>query len=96
MDPAKYGAHVTSNLYVHNNIITQTNRPRTVNELSVGAGGATDIAGNTAMFTSRNNRFTSNTYYLGVNPYPFAWQFSARTEAQWKAYGQDPGGVFNH
>ena len=62
MDPAKYGAHVPQNLYVHNNIITQTNRPRNVNELSVGAGAATDIAGNTAMFTGRNNRFVTNTY----------------------------------
>ncbi len=96
IDPAWYGAHVTQNLYVHNNIITQTNQPRTVNELSVGAGAATDIPGNTAMFTSRNNRFTNNTYYLSSNRYPFAWQFSARTEAQWKAYGEDAGSVFNH
>ena len=95
-DAAQYGAHITQNLYVHNNTITQTNLPRNVNELSVGAGAATDIAGNTAMFTSRNNRFVSNTYFLGRNPWPFAWQFSPRTEAQWKAYGEDTGGVFNH
>ena len=96
IDIPKYGAHIVQNLYVHNNTITQTNRPRTTSELSVGAGVATDIVGNTAIFTSRNNRFTSNTYYLGQNPYPFAWQFGARTEAQWKAYGQDLAGVFNH
>ncbi len=95
-DFAKYGPHVTSNLYVHNNIITQTNLPRNVNELSVAAGAASDIAGNTAMFTGRNNRFTGNTYYLARNPWPFAWMFSPRTEAQWKAYGQDLTGVFNH
>jgi parallel beta-helix repeat protein len=95
-DVAKYGAHVTSNLYVHNNTITQNTLPRTAGALSVGAGAATDIVGNTAMFTSRNNRFAANTYYLGTNPYPFAWQFGARTEAQWKAYGEDTGGVFYH
>jgi len=95
-DVAKYGAHVTQNLYVHNNTITQTNLPRNVNELSVGAGAATDIAGNSAMFTSRNNRFVANTYNLGRNPYPYAWQFSPRTEVQWKGYGLDAGGVFNH
>ena len=44
-DAAKYGAHVTSNLYVHNNIITQTNLPRTVNELSVAAGIAVRHSG---------------------------------------------------
>jgi hypothetical protein len=48
------------------------------------------------MFTSRNNRFVANTYYLGTNPYPFAWQFGVRTEAQWKSYGMDAGGTFNH
>jgi len=62
----------------------------------VGAGIATDIAGNTAVFTSRNNRFVGNTYYIGTNPRPFAWQFGARTESEWKAYGLDAGGIFNH
>jgi parallel beta-helix repeat protein len=95
-DKAVYGAHIVQNLYVHNNTITQTSLPRSSGELSVGAGIATDIAGNTALFTSRNNRFVGNTYYIGQNPRPFAWQFGARTEAEWKAYGLDAGGIFNH
>jgi len=95
-DKAVYGAHIVQNLYVHNNTITQTNLPRNGNELSVAAGIATDIAGNTALFTSRNNRFVGNTYYIGQNPRPFAWQFGTRTESEWKAYGLDAGGIFNH
>ncbi len=95
-DPARYGPHLVQNLSVHHNIITQTNLPRTVDELSVAAGGASDIAGSTAMFTSRNNLFTNNTYYLGQNPRPFAWQLGTRTQAEWQAYGQDVSGIFNH
>lgn len=95
-DKAVYGAHIVQNLYVHNNTITQTSLPRSGGELSVGAGIATDIAGNTALFTSRNNRFVGNTYYIGSNPRPFAWQFGARTESEWKGYGLDAGGIFNH
>jgi parallel beta-helix repeat protein len=96
VDYPKYGAHVVQNLYVHNNMVTQTNLPKTSGALSVAAGMATDIAGYTAMFTSLNNRFRSNTYYLGSNPQPFAWMGSTRTESQWKGYGQDLSGIFNH
>ncbi len=93
-DKAVYGAHIVQNLYVHDNTITQSNLPRNGNELSVGAGIATDIAGNSAIFTSRNNRFVNNRYTLGTNPRPFAWNFGTRTEAEWRSYGQDTGGVF--
>lgn len=94
-DKAVYGPHIVQNMYVHNNTITQNTLPRTSGALSVGAGIATDIVGNTAIFTSRNNRFVGNTYYITPNSYPFAWQFGARTAAQWKAYGQDVSGIFN-
>ena len=96
VDPPKYGPHIVQNLYVHDNIITQSNLPRTSKALSVGAGMATDIAGNTVVFTSRNNRFRNNIYHLGSNPRPFAWMGGTRTEAQWKGYGQDLTGIFNH
>lgn len=96
MDKAVYGAHIVSNFYVHDNTITQTNLPRSGSELSVGAGIATDIANNTAIFTSRNNRYVNNKYYIGTNPTPFAWMNGVRTESQWKGYGEDVTGVFNH
>jgi parallel beta-helix repeat protein len=94
IDAAKYGPHIVQNLYVHDNIVTQSTLPRSSGELSVGAGIATDIAGNTAVFTSRNNRFVNNRYTLGSNPRPFAWMNGTRTESEWKAYGQDVTGTF--
>ena len=94
-DPANFGPHLVQNLYVHDNIITQANLPRTVGALSVGAGIATDISGNTAIFATRKNRYVGNTYHLGQNPHPFTWEFGIRTEAEWKAYGQDVTGIFN-
>ena len=95
-DVAKYGPHVVQNLYVHDNVVTQTNMPRNGSELSVGGGVATDISGNTAVFTSRNNRFVNNKYTLGANGRAFAWNFGARSDAEWKGYGQDVGGTFIH
>jgi parallel beta-helix repeat protein len=92
---ARYGVHVVQNLYVHNNTITQTNLPRTSGAVSVGAGVATDVAPYTAAF-GRNNRFVGNTYYLARNPRPFAWVHGPKTEAEWKGYGLDAGGIFNH
>jgi len=93
-DRADYGPHVVQNFYVHDNVITQTNLPRTINELSVAAGAAQDI-GDTSIFTSRNNRFVNNTYYMGSNPRPFAWMNGTRTEFDWRGYGLDVGGIFN-
>ncbi len=93
-DLANYGPHVVQNFYVHDNIITQNNLPRTLNELSVGAGIATDT-GDLRIFTSQNNRFVNNTYYMGVNPRPFAWMNGTRTEFDWRGYGLDVGGIFN-
>jgi parallel beta-helix repeat protein len=95
IDPAHQGPHITMNLHVHDNTITQTDPPSTPSALSVAAGMATDIPGNTAMFTSRDNQFRNNTYALGQNPLPFAWLNQTRTERQWKAFGQDRGGVFS-
>jgi parallel beta-helix repeat protein len=94
-DRGVYGAHLVQNLYVHDNVITQTNLPRNGDELSIAAGIVTDIAGNTAIFTSWNNRFVNNRYYLGTNPRPFAWMNGTRTESDWRNYGQDTGGQFN-
>jgi parallel beta-helix repeat protein len=94
MDAAKYGPHILKNFYVHDNTVTQTNRPRNPNELSVAAGIVTDIPGNLAPFTSRNNRFVNNDYTVNPNPQPFAWMNGTRTIAQWKGYGHDQSGTF--
>ena len=79
MDFPKYGSHILKNFYVHDNVVTQTNLPRNPNELSVASGIVTDITGNLAVFTSRNNRYVHNTYTITPNPQPFAWMNGTRT-----------------
>lgn len=87
---APAGGYLLQNLYVHDNTIYQ----RTGCADGCASGAAND-AGDLATFTSRNNRFVRNTYYLGSNPRPFAWMNGYRTAAEWRGYGQDVTGVFN-
>ena len=47
------------------------------------------------VFTSRNNRWVNNTYYVGTNARPFAWMNGVRTATEWRAYNQDATGAFN-
>jgi parallel beta-helix repeat protein len=82
-----YGPYILQNLNVHDNVVYQ--------RTSGYAGAALQDVGDTAIFTSRNNRWTRNTYYLGTNPAPFEWSNGNRTAAQWRGYGQDGTGVFN-
>jgi parallel beta-helix repeat protein len=79
-----YGAHEISNLSVHDNIVTMR-------------GGKTGLAqdiGDPSYFTSRNNRWVNNTYYLGPETKYFAWQGMALSESEWRGYGQDVQGRF--
>lgn len=79
-----YGPWIVENLYVHDNTITQP----------VGKTGASQDAGDDAIFTQRNNRFLHNTYFLGSNSAPFRWMDGPRTAAEWRAYGMDVDGTF--
>ena len=81
-----YGPHDLTNLYVHNNTVTMLS----------GRTGVSQSIGNNAVYTSWNNRFATNTYHLGSNTTPFFWMNAARTEAQWRAYGEDVDGTFYH
>jgi len=94
-DPAMYGPHLVQNLYVHDNTITQTDAPSGIYQTSAAAGIAQDT-GDNSVFTSWNNRFVNNTYYLGSNPWPFAWMNVYQPQASWQSYGQDVGGIFNY
>ena len=93
MDPAKYGAHVVQNLYVHDNTITQTNLPRTAASLVWAAGIATDIAGQLGDFHEPQQPVRSNTYYLAQTPVRSPGQSGTRTEAEWKATARTRWGV---
>ena len=78
------GPYLIRNLWVHDNII----------RMQEGQTGLVTDTGDTALFTSRNNRFDRNTYFLGRNPRYFVW-FGNRTEAEWRHFGNDTSGSFN-
>jgi len=51
------------------------------------------------MFTSRNNRFVHNTYYLGsptLAANAFDWMDKTIGPSAWQEYGQDTTGTFNY
>jgi hypothetical protein len=72
------------NLSVHHNRIIQTT--------GTAAGIVTD---DDQVFTSRNNRFFSNTYELGnLTGKYFQWSNADRTRSEWVSYGSDTDGSF--
>jgi len=86
-DAAAYGPHVVQNVYIHDNVI----------DLSAGpaGNGAVQDTGNRSIFTSLNNHFEHNTYYLGSNPDAFEWANSDGDVAFWQGQGQDLTGTFH-
>jgi hypothetical protein len=80
-----YGPYEINNAYVHNNVIKQ----------SQGYTGLLQGMREDSYFTSRNNRFQDNTYYLGANPDGFQWMNAPLTKDQWVAYGEDTRGAFH-
>jgi hypothetical protein len=83
---APTGGYLAQNVYVHDNTVYQRNG---------GVSGAANDLGDTATFLTRNNRWVTNTYYLGANARPFAWMNGVRTAAEWSAYSQDATASFN-
>ncbi len=73
------------NLYVHNNTVR------------VKTGGVSGVASGTgtATYTSRNNRYQSNSYDLGSDAKPYTWMGGKRTKSEWQNYGNDVSGTFN-
>jgi parallel beta-helix repeat protein len=67
------------------------------NTIQVPAGGISGISSGVSnlTYTSRNNRYTSNTYDLGTDPKPFMWMNDRRTKTEWQTYGQDVNGTFH-
>ena len=79
-----YGPHFTRNVYVHNNFV----------DLSAGGStGAVEDTGDRSIFASRNNRFESNTYYLGGRRDAFAWNGSIGNFARLQSFGLDTAGA---
>jgi parallel beta-helix repeat protein len=79
-----YGQLIMQNLYVHDNIV----------KMSKGRTGLGTNTGDKSVYTSRNNRFVNNTYYLGTNSTYFTWNEINRSESQWRTIPQDASGKF--
>jgi parallel beta-helix repeat protein len=75
-----------ANDYIHNNIIV--------------TGGASGITGlyqnmnNNTYYTSKNNRFVSDTYCMPSNQKYFWWMDNSQTTSNWKGHVQDAGGTW--
>jgi parallel beta-helix repeat protein len=82
-DPV-YGVLELRNVYVHDNVV----------RMQIGRTGIVQIVSNTSYFTSKNNRFVHNTYYLSANPAYYAWMDTNLNEWQWAGYGLDVTGTF--
>jgi parallel beta-helix repeat protein len=74
-----------ANLYVHDNVI----------RMSIGRTGVGQSTGETQVYTTWNNRFEHNTYYLGPNATYFAWNDNYNVDQNlWRGYGLDMTGTF--
>jgi parallel beta-helix repeat protein len=83
-EPAPHGPHTVQNVWVHDNKVTMFPGETT------GAAEDTDDPG---IFTTNNNRFDRNTYYLQDLSEPcFAWTEGDLDWIRWQALGNDVNG----
>jgi Right handed beta helix region len=90
-DAAEYGPHIVQNVNVHDNVVDlskQTYGGR------LNGNGAVSDDDETAIFTSRNNRFAHNVYYLRHGAKPFSWMGSQGGVRFWRSMGEDREGKF--
>jgi len=87
-----YGPYVSQNNTVHENSIT----------MSSGHTGLVAWQNDPSFWTTRNNTFTANTYFLGCDPKPFEWASPPGTSAYdyvspstWTGDGNDKTGTFS-
>jgi hypothetical protein len=86
----KFGLYEVKNVYIHDNTVRI---PKNLSGFSV-------VTNDLSFYTSKNNRFRNNTYYLGKQARPFWWwkasasKQDSLTITEWKAAGQDQTGVF--
>jgi parallel beta-helix repeat protein len=88
-EPGKYGAHVTRNVFVHDNTISLDER---ISSTGLASSDPAD-------YTINNNRFEGNRYTY-CQPTPFAWGdpdgsgYVFLTKEAWTALGHDTAGSF--
>jgi parallel beta-helix repeat protein len=83
-DNGPYGPNVVQNLEVYANEVT----------MHVGRTGLAQNVGDRSIYTSLNNRFDRNIYFLAPGP-RFLWDERELTPAEWQAHGQDVNGRFS-
>jgi parallel beta-helix repeat protein len=83
------GQHILHDVHVHDNTVVMT----------TGHSGLIQYVGDTSYYTSRDNRFQDNTYYLGCRKSNyFIWMRSTSPGyaeipfSRWQAAGQEAGG----
>ncbi len=76
--PSPLGPHEISNLWVHDNTITQAGG---------WAAGMVDDISDLSYYATRNNRFSGNTYVLSGGA-GLVWKGAGRSLAEWQAMGQ--------
>jgi nitrous oxidase accessory protein NosD len=66
------------------------------NTVRVPSGGQSGVSSgvSTLTYTSRNNRFTVNSYDMGSDSKPFTWMNGKRSKTEWQKYGNDVNGTF--
>jgi len=79
--------YLLQNLYVHDNIITQTT--------GIAAGILKVGKFDNSIFASWNNRFENNTYNLAdpIGKY-YQWMNAARSKVEWQGFGNDVHGTW--
>ncbi|MFL5494196.1 MAG: right-handed parallel beta-helix repeat-containing protein [Gemmatimonadales bacterium] len=82
-DGVDYSSNL-KNMYVHHNTVR------------VPSGGISGLSSGVSdlTYTSRNNRYVSNSYDMGSDTKPFMWLNDRRTKAEWQKYGNDVNGTF--
>jgi hypothetical protein len=100
-DSASYGPHIVQNVYVHDNTVDLSSAIYQPSQSGVypPENGADEDDGEQLIFTSRNNRFVHNTYYLGSQTLArdaFDWMDQTVGVSAWQGYGQDTTGTFNY
>jgi len=84
------GPYEVKNVYIHDNTV----------RIPENMSGFSVVTNDPSFYTSKNNRFRNNTYYLGSQARPFWWwkasasKQDSLTIAEWKAAGQDQTGKF--
>jgi hypothetical protein len=100
-DSASYGPHIVQNVYVHDNTVDLSCAIYQPSQSGVypPESGADEDDGEQVIYTSRNNRFVNNTYYLGspaLADHAFNWMDKTVGASAWQGYGQDKTGTFNY